>query len=341
MVILGNLELLNMDGYAGEEEKKALIAAALTAAMDVANIVQRFQNFYQPAKMKSGKDNVDLSEIAEEIIQFTKPKWRDEALRNGKKIELLLDLHPAPLVHGNAGEIREVITNLILNSIEAITEVGIIRIKVYSRDDFAVVEVADNGIGMNEEQRQHCFEPFFTTKANADGTGIGLSICGDIICEHSGRIELDSSPDKGTSFRIFFPASEAGSQKTMPIAANPLKWRILLVDDEPEVRSVIGKMLRILGQEVDTAANSIEALEYSKEHSYQLIITDQNLPTMDGYNLTGVIKALNPSIPIVMITGWQRMSMIGNISTEINPDIVIEKPVTLEVLRNLIIKLQS
>lgn len=206
-VVVCNIEMLLDAGVPDAAQTDRRLKAALTSAQDAAAVVQRIQNYYLPAKRNGDTCTVNLVELINEVALFTRPKWYDDARRNGRAIELVIATSGASMVQGNPGQIREVITNLVLNAEAGIEKSGTIRITVHSRGEFEVIEVIDNGSGMDAEQRLRCFEPFFTTRAAANGTGLGLSISSDIVREHGGRIEVESEPGKGSTFRVFLPAA--------------------------------------------------------------------------------------------------------------------------------------
>jgi signal transduction histidine kinase len=209
---LVNLELLDLKEFSGTNEKE-LLHIALTATKDAANAVHSLQNYYHSSGIVEVKEFLDLSELAREVKQFTHHKWHSEAQKNGKTIEVELDLSSVPPVRGNPGEIREVLTNLVINAIDAITKNGVIRIRVYEKDGFVFVDVSDSGSGMDEAQSQHCFELFYTTKgATGHGSGLGLNICRNIMNRHGGYIEFETAAGKGTTFRISLPAAAINDQ---------------------------------------------------------------------------------------------------------------------------------
>ncbi len=204
--VLVNLELLDLKEFSGAEERE-LLHIALTATRDAANAVHGMQNYYCSNGTSEVTEIFDLSVIAREVIQFTRHKWQSEARAKEKTIEVELDLSSVSPVRGNPGEIREVLTNLVINAIDAITDTGVIRMRVYEKSGFAFVDVIDSGSGMDDTQQIHCFEPFYSTKAATGlGTGLGLSMCRHIMNKHGGHIEFETTAGKGTTFRVCIPA---------------------------------------------------------------------------------------------------------------------------------------
>jgi len=166
----------------------------------------------------------------------------------------------------------------------------------------------DNGLGMNPEILERIFEPFFTTKAPGRGTGLGLTLVQKIVGRAEGKISVESQEDEGTSFHIYLPQS----QKPIPEAdSNERKVlpgkneRILIVDDEIPVLSMMQQRLRQMGYRVVTRADSIEALHTFRAEpaTFDLIITDHTMPSMLGAELAEQVGHLRPNLPVVLMTG--------------------------------------
>jgi CheY-like chemotaxis protein len=194
-------------------------------------------------------------------------------------------------------------------------------------------------VGMSEEVRAKCFEPYFTSKG-PQGTGLGLSVCHGIVQRHGGRIAIDSLPGEGTTVRIFLPMAEEGLSAEEPVEAASLPTsRVLYIDDDPRTRAVVGDMLRSLGQEVDLAEGGARGLELFEANDYDLVITDLGMPEMDGYVVTGRIKALRPELPVAMLTGWGISETDGSMECGDVPDYVLPKPPGTQEMRALLSKL--
>jgi signal transduction histidine kinase len=142
----------------------------------------------------------------QEVVETTQPLWHDHARREGRPVEMHLALTPLPRFLGRGGELREVLTNLLLNAIEAMPKGGRLTIRTWVEGNSVCLVVEDTGIGMTAEVRHRLFDPFFTTKG-ARGTGLGLSVSQAIIKGHQGIITVESEPDHGTTFIITLPYS--------------------------------------------------------------------------------------------------------------------------------------
>jgi len=206
MSVIGYSELILQDPALLDDKPAVLsyLKTMNTAGRDAAHVVGRLREFYRPREAADVFETVNLNEIIEEAVALTQPKWRDQALADGRTIEVQLELEKVSTIAGNPSELREILTNLIFNSVDAMPDGGIITARTQRVDDLVVFELIDTGLGMSEEVRTHCLEPFFSTKGDK-GTGLGLSMVFGVIKRHDGELEIESQPGQGTTFRISFP----------------------------------------------------------------------------------------------------------------------------------------
>lgn len=173
---------------------------------ETAKHIRTFAGTFQEG---SGKpfEELDINAIVREAVEATGPKWKDEAQLRGTRIEIRTDLKELSNPLGNRLEIKDVLTSMIYNSIEALPNGGKIKIATGMRDDEVEIKINDNGMGMSEQVKARIFEPFFSTKyTEEEGRGIGLSVAQDIVSRHNGRIEVESEPDAGSTFIVTLPA---------------------------------------------------------------------------------------------------------------------------------------
>jgi signal transduction histidine kinase len=175
-----------------------------TAARDATTVVGRLREFYRQRDETEIFESVDLLEALTEAISMIQPRWRDEALAQGRHIMVEQEFQPVPMIACHGGEIREVVTNLIFNAVDALPQGGKIVVRAYSREQNAVFEVSDDGVGMTEEVRARCLEPFVTTKGER-GTGLGLAVVYGIVQRHHGTIEIESKLGDGSLVRVSLP----------------------------------------------------------------------------------------------------------------------------------------
>ncbi|NNE36022.1 MAG: response regulator, partial [Rhodothermales bacterium] len=216
-----------------------------------------------------------------------------------------------------------VFVNLILNAVQAMPRGGDIRItSSVSQEGLVCVDVRDTGTGMTDRVRSRIFEPLFTTKGKM-GTGMGLSVCYGTVQEHNGDIEVKTDLGFGTTFSLTFPAVEnaAADADDLPEERTLSSVRILVVDDEPMVRSVLTRLLQLSGHSVEQAGSGPEALSKLADQSFDIVFTDQGMPEMNGRHLAGLIRADNAQIPIVLLTGDTEA---GTPDADIN--LVLSKP---------------
>ncbi|MBI1922614.1 PAS domain S-box protein [Candidatus Poribacteria bacterium] len=246
-----------------------------TAARDAADVVRRLRQFYRSHEDNESFQPVDLNQLIEAAILLTHPRWETQSQAKGVVNRIEKDLPPVPLVAGIEAELREMLTNLIFNAVDAMPDGGTISFRTRSDDGNVLLEVSDTGTGMTEEVRRRCLEPFFTTKGEY-GTGIGLAMVYGIIQRHSGTIAVESQLGVGTTFRICLPVPgsqrAASSEQMAEAASGPL--HVLVVDDELLVREIITDYLTRDGHTVETAANGAEALEKYHPGRFDLIVTD-------------------------------------------------------------------
>jgi signal transduction histidine kinase/ActR/RegA family two-component response regulator len=330
------------------------------AGEDVAQIVSRMREFYRRDLDPDQLEKVNVNQTIEEVIELTRPRWRDLAQRQGASIQVKTELVPNPpdLVC-NPSELREALTNVVFNAVDALPQGGVITLVTRSISKSSLhegavteqelqIEVRDNGLGMDEKVRQHCLEPFFTTKHMTGGTGLGLAMVYGMVKRHDGSIDIESGPDRGTCVRLIFPVQDRTTNTARPQAAQhePCRsLRILCIDDEPELRQLMHDVLEVHGHKVTVASNGKEGLDLFRSHLrapdfYEIVITDLGMPEMDGHHVARTIKAEAPLTPVIMLTGWGTMMKAeGESAPEV--DAVLGKPPRIQELSALLHRLSS
>jgi len=275
------------------------------AANGGAETVRRIQKF---ARLRPDEPFVtmDLNQVVRDSLAITRPRWEEKKVKGGVPLQLELELGPVPVVMGRPAELNEVLTNLVLNAIDAMPKGGTLRIRTRLGDHrHAVITVADTGMGMSDDVRKKVFDPFFTTKGE-EGTGLGLSVSHSIVERHGGDLKVDSRLGEGTTFTI-----------TLPIGMNPTgeaaqsgepgierTGRILLVDNGPQVLTILGEMLKDAGHHVLPVPSGPEALRVFVASGFDLVITNVGMPEMSGWDVAEQIRARDPNVPVIFITGW-------------------------------------
>jgi len=304
----------------------------LSAARDASHVVSRLREFYRPAQDNEIRVPVDLNDVVEKAISLTSPKWRGRSLADGVQIEVISHLAKVPPVAGNAAELREVLTNLVFNAVDAMPGGGTITLSTHAEGDGAVVSLRDTGIGMTPEERERCLEPFFTTKGD-HGTGLGLAVVYGIVQRHNGKIEITSEKGVGTTFSVYFPATTVVAVQAAPeIARLDRTLRVLVVDDQEVICELIAEYLHEDGHTTACAFRGDDALTTFRSQPFDLIITDQSMPGMNGAQLAVAAKRFAPQVPVILLTGFgDEMLALGDYPAEV--DLVLGKPIGQADLR--------
>ncbi len=331
-VILGRAEL--MLRRVREPAMVRDLEAVRRAAQDGADTVRRIQEFTRTRRTRAF-ERVDLGDVAREVIDLTRPRWELEAQSRGVRYEFSVD-GVAPPVAGRPEELREVLTNLVTNAVDAMPDGGRCTVRLGAEPEWAVVSVRDTGVGMEEDMRRRVFEPFFTSKGPR-GTGLGLAVSWGIVTRHGGTIEVDSVPGEGSTFIVRLPVPvtvpDVVTGVTMPPPARAA--RVLIIEDEPEVQAVLADMLREAGYVVSVARDGDNGLEHCEAEPVDIVLSDISMPGLSGWDVAARLRARFPAIPIGFVTGWgdqldpERLTRTG-------VSFVIAKPFqALDVLRHV------
>jgi two-component system, cell cycle sensor histidine kinase and response regulator CckA len=202
--IMGPADLLLLDEE--DPERRAELETIMSAAARGADTVRRIQHFAK-ARTDMEQRAFELAPLVDEVISLLRPKWRDAAQLQGATIRVENRVPSDLRLRGNAGEIGNVLTNLIVNACEAMPAGGAVVVSGRQRGPMGVLEVADNGTGIPEETLAHIYEPFFSTKGPDHNSGLGLAVIRGIVLRHGGTIEVTSKLGKGTRFVISLPAA--------------------------------------------------------------------------------------------------------------------------------------
>jgi signal transduction histidine kinase len=307
-----------------------------TSAQDAASVVARLRQFYRPLDEHEEFPVIDLNSVITQSISLTEPKWRRQAQADGITIQVESKLQPIPPVAGDESGLREVLTNLIFNAVDAMPSGGLITLETETEGSYAIIRVRDTGAGMTEAVRQRCLEPFFSTKGER-GTGLGLSMVYGILERHRGKIDVQSLPGEGTTFIIHLPVADPTTAKVIaPVEArSKTALKVLVVDDESRVREVITAYLRAEGHTVTTATSGREGIEQFRAQPFDMVVTDRAMPEMSGDQMASLIKQLRPDVPVVLLTGFGALIEVTG-SQPKDVDVVLSKPVTLGALRKTI-----
>jgi len=336
--ILGFSELL-LDHPADLDDRAKVLQylqIIRSGADDAGRVVSRLREFYRPHEPDEGFSAVDLSRVARETISLTQPRWRDQPHALGQTVEVRADLGQVPPVAGDAAQLREALINLIFNAVDALPDGGTITIQTRVEGSEVVLEVADTGVGMTEEQQHRCLEPFFTTKGE-HGSGLGLPQVYGIVQRHQGRLDIASQMGAGTTITLRFPASASiDAAQEQANGSHPRSLHVLVVDDNPGIRDAMIAALAGDGHIVQTAEDGQDGIERFRAGAFDIVITDRGMPRMNGDRLAAAIKQVSPRTPVILLTGVG--SLMGSEDMPLGVDLVVGKPVKLAALRQALVK---
>jgi PAS domain S-box-containing protein len=302
--ILGYAQLMKQNPTNAELIERSLTVVE-SAAMDGSETVRRIQQF---ARLRPDEQfvQVEINQIVQDAVAITRPRWEENIARESRALELRLDLQADALMQGRPAALSEVLTNLILNAMDAMPTGGTLTIATRHTPGRDVrVTVSDTGVGMPETIRQRIFEPFYSTKGEA-GSGLGLSMAYSIVRRHGGEIHVDSEPGAGTTFALTFPISlePAASETPLMTAEGRQHFRVLVVDDNPQVLSTLAEMMRRVGHTVAPAITARGALHDYAPGRWDIVVTNIGMAEMNGWEFAERLRALDARVPLLFITGW-------------------------------------
>jgi len=354
MAMQGNLNLAQMQLPEGSSSTKYIgrTESAIRKASDLAK-----QMLAYAGRSDAHIQNLDLNRIVEEMTGLLK-------VTVSKKVELNIHLEPGlPAMQGDLAQIQQVVMNLVTNASEAIgDEEGRISIGTSHRElsrafldtnmptqslqpgPYLSLCVSDTGCGMGPELLSRIFDPFFSTKSA--GRGLGLSIMISILRGHNAGILLHTRPGRGTTFSLFFPAQAVPAEA--PKASDSGKFtlmtshRVLVVDDEREVRGAICEMLEAIGMEPLEACDGIQALEVLEAHGHSIdvVLLDLTMPRMNGVDTFKALRSSFPEMPVLFSSGFSGEAIASLLNTEPAVGFIL-KPYPIKLLQRSLVEVMD
>ena len=341
MYVLSNLhltreEIESCDEAPWLEHARQQLDEAIHGAVRMQNIVRDLKTFSRVDDEQRG--DVDLQSVLESSINICWNEIRHRATLNR-------DFTKTPPVDANESRLGQVFLNLLINAAQAMPERGLsanrITVRTYTDEEgWAVIEVIDNGTGIEPDRMNRVFEPFFTTKNVSEGTGLGLSICRSIIRDAGGTIEAQSELDRGTTFVVRLPAStrtEIPHTTQAPPTATPgARACVVVIDDEPLVGRSIRRALR--GHEVQVFTSGEEAIErLCSDEPFDVVFCDLMMPEVSGMEVFARVSERCPDIAsrFVFMTGGAFTPQAREFLKQ-TPLVCLEKPFELRQIRDLV-----
>jgi two-component system, NtrC family, sensor kinase len=318
-----------------KQSAKEQVRNSVAAVKDSLESVQRIAAVVSNLRGFSSIDAQAISKVDINDVVHTAQNLTRQELRGVSTVRVSLRAHRT--FAGDASKLTQVIVNLLLNAAYAVRNVADSEILIETEDDGCgvIIRISDNGEGVPEGLESRIFEPFFTTKPASSGTGLGLSVCTDIVTKHRGRLSLVESAFAGAAFEIYLP-QETGFTLRPPaeVAGEPRQQsRVLIVDDEPTLvrayRRLLSKTHHVVG-----AYGGDEALAIlARDDSFDIILCDLMMPRVDGVAVYQHLKRWQPHLVsrVVFCTGGPTNPQCRRFLAETKVDIVL-KPVTRETL---------
>jgi nitrogen-specific signal transduction histidine kinase len=327
------------------ERARGYLTTIQRAIDDVARTVARMREFYREREAQLTLERVDINRAVRQIVELTRPRWSDLPQQRGAMVDLQMDLaETLPDIMGAEHEIRDALTNLIFNAVDAMPSGGTLTVRtraVVEGDgtDRVLIDVSDSGVGMDDDTRRRCLEPFYTTKGER-GTGLGLAMVYGMIQRHSAELSIESAVGQGTTVRLSFPghtSSVVSTERHSKAAVTSRRLRVLLVDDDPMLIKSLQDTLQEDGH-VITATHGgqagIDAFAAARQRGegVDIVITDLGMPYVDGRKVASAVKMICATTPVILLTGWGQRLIAAN-DTPPHVDKVLSKPPRLHELR--------
>jgi PAS domain S-box-containing protein len=332
MSILGNVQLILP--MIQDEDVRRRLANVEKAVHEGAETVRRLQKFTKREREVdvASTIKVDVSEVVSEIVDLTRPHWKNEMEKHGHSIEFKLGLEANCFAAMQPSDFREVMMNLVFNAIQAMPEGGTIGISSKTEDDSVLVEVSDTGIGMSEEVAARIFDPFYTTKGISN-SGLGLSVTWSLVGRSGGEIQVKSKPGKGSVFLVRLPKPAQGNMRAVSTLKIGRKgpYRILLIDENSEVLRTLRDMLRLKGHRVMAVYDGAKALDLAAQEEFDIVFADQGMRAISGWDIAKMVKQKDSRIPVVLLSGWGLEDEGEDLAAR-GVDLVLSKPLRLESL---------
>ncbi len=319
--ILGHTEMLLEDAAKEDAAKESLFHSSLnqiyTGALRAKDLVNQILAF-----SRQDKNQLILMKMqpvikeALKLIRSTIPAM----------IKIKQDIRAdCGIIKADPTQIHQIVMNLATNAYHAMEETGgeltvtLEEIKLGKHEFlippemksgiYACLSIADTGVGMTKSTTEKIFDPFFTTKEKGKGTGMGLSVVHGIVNSMRGHIQINSEPNKGSQFKVYFPTQKNAEEEQFPLTKEPIQGgteQILLVDDEQAILTMARQMLERLGYQVISQTSSLEAIEtfHRNPEKFDLVITDMAMPHLSGDKLAVELRRIRHDIPILICTGF-------------------------------------
>jgi nitrogen-specific signal transduction histidine kinase/CheY-like chemotaxis protein len=320
---------------------REMVEITARAALEGGHALRGLLTFVRSQELMAEAERLEVHELLHDVARLTAPRWRDAPQVEGRPIHLTVDAAADLAVTGSSAALREAITNLIFNAVDALPQGGKIQLLARAQDDRVIIEVRDSGTGIPRDIQARIFDPFFTTKGER-GTGLGLPQVLSIVERHLGSIDVDSDPRHGTSFTISLPMSDEAATPASARAAERMpeapkrSIRVLIVEDEDQLARMASIVLKQRGHHVCVASSGDAALvQLEDEARFDLVISDLGLgPGKNGWDVAEAVRRRWPATRFVLVTGWGAAIDLAEARLR-GVDRIIAKPYRIAELRQV------
>lgn len=342
-IILGYLNILKLRLDAPNQQVLDTLRIIERAAKNGAEIVDKIQQFSKTKPENEGTIPVDMFDVINEAVEFTMPRWKNEAQLKGIEYEVATNNLVASryYVKCNPSELREVVVNIINNSIDAMPDGGKIEFSAKIDNESVILSVSDNGIGIKEDIKDKIFDPFFSTK-DVKRSGLGMSVVHSIVKRYNGVISIDSCGGKGVTIYVKMPLCLAGLTKSekKEESGSDSKANILIIEDEEVILDMMKIILEKRGHKVFIAKDSSDGMKMYENNRYDVVLCDLAMPKVNGWKVAKHIKDFDvirkmAKTPFVLITGYELDTDNLNYKKE-GVDFILKKPLEFDELNKMI-----
>ena len=344
-IILGYLDIVKM----GIKDENGQVLDSLNiiekAARDGAEIVDKIQQFSRIKKEHEKTATlIDPIEIVNEALKFTMPRWKTEAQSKGVEYKIVRHNFTTSKYRTrcNPSELREVVINIINNSIDAMPNGGKIELSVRTDGDNVIISISDNGIGISDDIKDKVFDPFFTTKG-VKRSGLGMSLSYSIMSRYDGEIKIDSCPGKGTTMHLKMPLryeEVAQYEEAEKGVVTGYSATILVIEDEEVILDMMKVVLESRGHNVFVSQDSSVGIKMYENNLYDIVLCDLAMPKLNGWQVARFIKESDAvrkksKTPVVLITGYELDTEAIDYRSE-GVDYILNKPIEFARLHKVI-----
>lgn len=327
--ILGRTQLLL--AQTEDEGMRAELEAIQNTAAVGARMVRRLQDYLQT---ETTNTLADVNALLRDAAELTRFMWRDQAEARGVVIDVVKDFADVPPAQITASALRQIFVALILNSVEALPNGGLITLRTERKGDRVIITIVDNGVGMADETRAQLGQAMFTTKG-ASHLGMGWRIVAQTLEQFQGTWTVESKVGHGTTVTLTLPIARMASKGVKQPMSTTRVAHILVIDNEPSVRDLLARLLKLHGHNVVTAESGNEGIATFQAGKFDLVLTDLGMPEMSGWDVAREIKTLNPRARVGLITGWPIDLTTAELRAR-GVDQIVAKPFDLPTLLSLI-----